>query len=523
MERWIVALLVILPGVCCADWSVTLADQCVLKGASVVMKCRYDYPFATVITSTGWLKKVPGIQRPVLLSSLYPASDRFRYVGNSRGNCDLQISDVQLSDEGAYHFSFASLFSGWTSITPAYLSVRELTAAAQPSTVTEGDQVRLTCRSGCPGPVPIVWFRDGQPVPEPDFRARREHAGSYHCAVRGQESVRSAPVALSVQYAPVDVRVYMSPQTDIIQGGSVTLLCLSSANPAVVSSGYSLFKDGQLIGSGWLHTISDIQPSHTGRYHCQARNNISRGGADRFSSAPVRLDVQYPPRNVSVTPRVLVEGGSVNVTCSSDANPAAHSYTWYRRDASGPLVQAGSGPVLSLPSATASDAGLYLCKAINRLGASNSSEVLLTLETKQPGLQTLPVLAGVGASLVVMLMIALLLFWRKQKTAANSKTQFDMRVSGRSPSSSAEDPSDTVYANVYMTPSSPPPSSAGLEMPHYQARSSNEDEVTYSTVTIKPKAFDFPHQTSDRRGQNSWSASAGNSNSVVYATVAPFS
>lgn len=74
-----------------------------------------------------------------------------------------------------------------------------LTTVVQPSTVKEGDNVRLSCESGCPTPAYIVWFRDGQPVKNPVFQARREDVAGYYCAVLGQETVRSASVALNVQ------------------------------------------------------------------------------------------------------------------------------------------------------------------------------------------------------------------------------------------------------------------------------------------------------------------------------------
>lgn len=65
--------------------------------------------------------------------------------------------------------------------------------------MTVGDNVRLTCVLDCGKPIDIVWFRDGQIVPSPVFQARREDAGRYYCAVLGQETIRSASVALNVQ------------------------------------------------------------------------------------------------------------------------------------------------------------------------------------------------------------------------------------------------------------------------------------------------------------------------------------
>ena len=86
---------------------------------------------------------------------------------------------------------------------------------------------------------------------------------------------------------------------------------------------------------------------------------------------------------VSMDSPNVVEGSSVNLTCSSAANPAADNYTWYQRTDSpnSQLLQVGSGQVLSLPSVEASHTGLYLCQARNRLGDNNSTEVLLTVDS----------------------------------------------------------------------------------------------------------------------------------------------
>lgn len=91
---------------------------------------------------------------------------------------------------------------------------------------------------------------------------------------------------------------------------------------------------------------------------------------------------------VSVDPAHVVEGNSVNLTCSCAANPAADNYTWYKRTdspGSSSLIQMGSGQVLSLLAVDPSHTGLYLCQAINSLGENNSSEVLLTMEGKDHG------------------------------------------------------------------------------------------------------------------------------------------
>lgn len=104
---------------------------------------------------------------------------------------------------------------------------------------------------------------------------------------------------------------------------------------------------------------------------------VTAGLSDFCTDAPVNVSIEISYNGS------LAEGSSVNLTCSSAANPAAVRYTWYRRTASSSLLQVGSGQVLSLPSLELSNTGLYLCQARNRLGENNSTEVLLEVDISE--------------------------------------------------------------------------------------------------------------------------------------------
>ncbi|XP_034553587.1 B-cell receptor CD22-like [Notolabrus celidotus] len=417
----ILIILVALPGVWSGSWSVVSKDQCALKGTSVLIQCEYDYPFAHIVTKVEWNKRlqVSGQTRLVPLYQIHSAPGHFRYVGDKWSDCSLRIDNVQYSDEGLYFFHFKTTLNVWRSKNPASLTVTELTAVVHPSTVTEGDKVTLTYVSDCLTPVDVVWFRDGQRVSEQVFQARREDAGRYHCTFLGQDTARSTSVTLNVWYSPRKVMLSVRSSSEVVvKGSSVTFSCSSEANPPVTQSGYSLYKDGHYIGTGDTYTIADVQPSHSGLYHCQAWNNISRTGVNFLKSTEVHLDVQYPPVNiiVSMNPPHVMEGSSVNLTCSSSANPAVENYTWFRRitnscSSSSSLLQVGSGQVLSLLSVEESHTGLYLCQARNTLGGNNSTEVLLTIRGELHGDQSILVLAGVGVFLLVTLLFAAMLFW----------------------------------------------------------------------------------------------------------------
>ncbi|XP_023266168.1 B-cell receptor CD22-like isoform X2 [Seriola lalandi dorsalis] len=283
MEGQILMILVIMPGVWSGYWSVIFENQCALKGTSVVIKCSYDYPSDHTVTSRWWSKAqyIFGAWSLVPLSRLHTPPD-FRYVGDDHGNCDLEINNVRHADEGAYFFSFVTTRNRWTSRNFAELSVKELTAVVQPSTVTEGDHVSLSCVSGCSTPTTIVWFRDGQLVPKPVFRARREDAGRYYCAVLRQETVTSNLVALNVQYRPTNLSVSIDPP-QVAQSSGVNLTCSSVANPAAVN--YTWYKKTDYsssmlqVGSGQVLTILSVEASHTGLYLCQARNSVGENNS----------------------------------------------------------------------------------------------------------------------------------------------------------------------------------------------------------------------------------------------------
>ena len=81
-------------------------------------------------------------------------------------------------------------------------------------------------------------------------------------------------ITVSPTDGPKDVLLSVSPPGDVVQGSSVTFTCSSSgSNPPIQS--YIIFKDNTLVSQKEMFTISNIQPSDSGTYSCQAENNIA--------------------------------------------------------------------------------------------------------------------------------------------------------------------------------------------------------------------------------------------------------
>uniref|UniRef100_A0A4W4E2D2 Ig-like domain-containing protein n=1 Tax=Electrophorus electricus TaxID=8005 RepID=A0A4W4E2D2_ELEEL len=81
-----------------------------------------------------------------------------------------------------------------------------------------------------------------------------------------------------------------------------------------------------------------------------------------------------PPKNVSVsiTPSgEILEGSSVTLTCSSDANPPVQNYNWFKEK-----ILLGKESTHIIPNISFQDSGEYKCKSSNEHGSKYSSVIL---------------------------------------------------------------------------------------------------------------------------------------------------
>ncbi|XP_060754304.1 B-cell receptor CD22-like, partial [Neoarius graeffei] len=285
--------------------------------------------------------------------------------------------DVKKADEHMYCFRIITNEEKkrWLGFPGVTLTVTDLQVIV-PKKVTEGQSAVLTCKTTCSLTDPtFIWYKNSQDLTTKPTRGNEVHlqrvssedAGSYSCAVRGYEHLPSPAQTLSVRYPPKNVSVSIRPSGEIVEGSSVTLTCSSDANPPVEN--YTWFKGATSVGKGKTYTISTISSEDSGEYKCKCRNEL--GDQDSIS---VTLNVLYPPKNVSVSIRPsggIMEGSSVTLTCSSDANPPVENYTWFKENESSPV---GSGQ-----SYRALQSGQYSCEAQNKHGSERSAAVSLNV------------------------------------------------------------------------------------------------------------------------------------------------
>ncbi|XP_041959764.1 B-cell receptor CD22-like isoform X3 [Alosa sapidissima] len=358
---------------------------CALIGSSVDLLSTYTYPSSETLHSVVWHVGRQATEEPVNITNEPFYRNRTEYLTHSLTSSTLRIRDLREGDSREYRFWFFTHKNRFTGVPGIHLSVTGLEVKVSTDMVTEGQHVTLTCSTTCmlsPSP-PYVWYRNGQPVThrhhgrDKDFHlssVSTEDSGHYSCAVQGHEQLTSPSVAIDVRYSPKNTSAYICGE--ISEGSSVTLVCSSSANPPVNT--YTWFRStgagSTRVGSGQNHSIPNVSSAHSGEYHCSAVNSVNEA-----SSASLTLNVKYPPRSpktVTSPSGEVVEGNSVTLTCSSEANPPVHTYTWYQRR--GALSsEIGVGQNYSISNMTYGDSGAYYCQAENVKGSRNSTPIFV--------------------------------------------------------------------------------------------------------------------------------------------------
>ncbi|XP_059909168.1 sialic acid-binding Ig-like lectin 5 isoform X1 [Gadus macrocephalus] len=184
----------------------------------------------------------------------------------------------------------------------------------------------------------------------------------------GNKTVTSTRYQLSILYAPRNTSAVGSPCLPAREGGCLNLTCSSHANPAVSEfTWYRIHGEHILkIGSGSPLSIQLSNSSNV--FFCEVRNVFGTEKSNVY-----KIDIQNAPRNTSAVGSPCLpagEGGCLNLTCSSHANPAVSAVTWYRIHGEH-ILKIGSGSSLSIQLWNAND--VFFCEVRNDFGTEKST------------------------------------------------------------------------------------------------------------------------------------------------------
>uniref|UniRef100_A0A4W5P936 Ig-like domain-containing protein n=1 Tax=Hucho hucho TaxID=62062 RepID=A0A4W5P936_9TELE len=378
----------------CRKVTYTKRRICALKGSTVAISCTYGsgYIVKTPLwfspkQSASWRdKSIPEdlTRDPGYVGSVeYRNKETWRYDGPSI----LRITDLREEDSAEYRFTFKTYnfewghsFPGTTLSVTGLCGIIHIVSGLQVKVTPAAEgQKTLTCNTTCtltdnPNPT-YIWYKNRQVVTEKTspYSVYSNAVDSYSCAVKGHEDLSSHAV-----YKP-KTTVSVSTSGEIVEGSSVTLTCSSDANPPVQSYTWWYKKNAGHYQSmtGPQHVFNQIQSSDSGEYYCEAQNEM---GTER--SRTINMGVKYGPKSmsVSVSPSgEIVEGSSVTLTCSGDANSPVDKYRWYKKDGAS-LTR--SEKKYKFTTISSEDSGEYYCEAENKYGRLNSSSLSVDIQCK---------------------------------------------------------------------------------------------------------------------------------------------
>ncbi|XP_051560305.1 B-cell receptor CD22-like [Myxocyprinus asiaticus] len=194
-----------------------------------------------------------------------------------------------------------------------------------------------------------------------------------------------------------DLRVEIPEE--VREGNSAVLVCKTTCNLGNRAN-YNWYKNSKPF-SGSLSTnellLQSVSSDDTGNYSCAVTQH------EHLPSPAVTLSVRYPPKNVLVSMSgsgEIVLGDSVTLTCSSDSNPPAHIYTWFKENETSSV---GSGQSYSISNFNSSHSGQFYCVAQNQHGSERSAAVSITSKAGQN--KALYAVAGIVAVLVCICIV----------------------------------------------------------------------------------------------------------------------
>uniref|UniRef100_A0A673KQC7 Si:ch73-177h5.2 n=1 Tax=Sinocyclocheilus rhinocerous TaxID=307959 RepID=A0A673KQC7_9TELE len=363
-----------------------------LKGSCVFIPCTFDIDqiLKNELTDSAKRKWFKG--KTLQFDSSSPNTGLLKgeiFGTATQKNCTTRFDNVSQSHNGSYFFRLeANVNLKYNYKEPTHSQVQITVFKDQQEVmkmmeVMEGSSVSLLCSTKifCPSrPPSLRWSSSlNENVTEQQYQnqtelisdlnftvSHRHHRVTFTCTATHQlqqPSTTQESRMLLVQYAPKNTSVRINPAGLVLEGRSVTLSCSSDANPAV---NYTWYRDTERplnpVQTGPNLTINNTDPTDSGRYYCRAEN---KHGTQKTSAL---LDVQCEYYDL------VLEGRSVTLSCSSDANPAVN-YTWYR-DTEELLNPVQTGPNLTINNTDSTHSGRYYCRAENKHGTQNTSVLL---------------------------------------------------------------------------------------------------------------------------------------------------
>eukprot|EP00105_Crassostrea_gigas_P036163 XP_019920311.1 PREDICTED: hemicentin-1 [Crassostrea gigas] len=322
------------------------------------------------------------------------------------------ITNAQRTNGGTYVCrgtnSLGSTDSQGVTVDVQYTPIDARTDAQKSISAAVGSTISLVCAVDANPVASYEWYRSNQLVSN-----QREYTfalsslallGSYTCkATNSRGSVELRYTLSEGQPTPfIPLTSY-----SVLIGNDVLIPCTVSANSAATliqwqftsNSGsstpisqsttkYTLVGDSTTTSN---LTINSAALTDAGTYRCSATNSVGTGS----DSATLTITGNVPAVSVNQTSYSIFVGSSVTLNCFVSGNPAVSFVFWtvtrngFTQNAQDSRYSNGdiNNPSLTINNARQSDTGVFVCKAQNSAGTTDSSPISLTVSGTTPNVQ----------------------------------------------------------------------------------------------------------------------------------------
>ncbi|XP_077383653.1 sialic acid-binding Ig-like lectin 16 isoform X4 [Festucalex cinctus] len=203
-------------------------------------------------------------------------------------------------------------------------------------------------------------------------------AGQYHFRFETDQPLGrwTSPDTITLDVTDLQVQLHPTRPANMFGFAETVFVGCQAAGCAAPGRSLALYRNGLNLGSydKWM-IIKRFDRVHIGEYVCRPIP------PQNVQSPPLTLALGHAPRSTSIQVFPLgevSEGGSVTLSCRSEAAPPVESFAWFKDMETGSIPDS-FGPQLHLSHLKYTDRGEYYCVARNSLGTERSKPFLLNV------------------------------------------------------------------------------------------------------------------------------------------------